>query len=134
MSITSSTGRDPVDTQVNGGVGLEAVKDVVVASLGVEERADAIDADTQLLGSLPELDSMAVLVLEPAWQMIPEERSAHRIASLSIDEESTLQIEKIPHLHGDPFDRILVCQSIVHGLTILTPDPLIGQYPVRVIW
>jgi acyl carrier protein len=52
-----------VDTQVNGGVGLEAVKDVVVASLGVEERADAIDADTQLLGSLPELDSMAVLVL-----------------------------------------------------------------------
>ena len=52
-----------MDTQVNGGVGLEAVKDVVVASLGVEERADAIDADTQLLGSLPELDSMAVLVL-----------------------------------------------------------------------
>jgi len=28
----------------------------------------------------------------------------------------------------------MVCQSIVHGLTILTPDPLIGQYPVRVMW
>ena len=52
-----------MDTQVNGGVGLEAVKDVVVASLGVEERADAIDAETPLLGTLPELDSMAVLVL-----------------------------------------------------------------------
>ena len=52
-----------MDTQVNGGVGLEAVKDVVVASLGVEERAHAIDAETPLLGTLPELDSMAVLVL-----------------------------------------------------------------------
>jgi PIN domain nuclease of toxin-antitoxin system len=71
---------------------------------------------------------------KPAWQMIPEQRNIHRIASLAIDEESTLQVEKIPHLHGDPFDRILVCQGIVHGLTILTPDPLISQYPVRVMW
>jgi PIN domain nuclease of toxin-antitoxin system len=71
---------------------------------------------------------------KPAWQMIPEQRNIHRIASLPIDEESTLQVEKIPHLHGDPFDRILVCQGIVHGLTILTPDPLISQYPVRVMW
>lgn len=52
-----------MDTQVNQGVDVEAVKAVVVSSLGVEERADAIDADTPLLGSLPELDSMAVLVL-----------------------------------------------------------------------
>lgn len=52
-----------MDTQVNRTTDIDAVKDVVVSSLGVEERADAIDADTQLLGSLPELDSMAVLVL-----------------------------------------------------------------------
>jgi acyl carrier protein len=36
---------------------------VVVETLGVEDRADALDADTPLLGSLPELDSMAVLEL-----------------------------------------------------------------------
>jgi acyl carrier protein len=52
-----------MDTQVNGGVDVASVKDVLVASLGVGERAHAIDADTGLLGSLPELDSMAVLVL-----------------------------------------------------------------------
>jgi acyl carrier protein len=52
-----------MDTQVNGSVDVEAVKAVVVSTLGVEERAHAIDADTQLLGSLPELDSMAVLML-----------------------------------------------------------------------
>ena len=32
------------------------------------------------------------------------------------------------------FDRILVCQSIVHGMTILTPDEAISQYAVRVVW
>jgi PIN domain nuclease of toxin-antitoxin system len=36
-------------------------------------------------------------------------------------------------LHHDPFDRLLVCQAIVHGVAILTPDPLIVQYPARVI-
>jgi acyl carrier protein len=44
-------------------IDIDAVKAVVVETLGVEDRADALDADTPLLGSLPELDSMAVLEL-----------------------------------------------------------------------
>jgi acyl carrier protein len=52
-----------MDTQVNKVADVEAVKAVVVSSLGVEERAASLDADSQLLGALPELDSMAVLVL-----------------------------------------------------------------------
>jgi len=44
-------------------VDIEAVKAVVVETLGVEDRAEALDASTPLLGSLPELDSMAVLEL-----------------------------------------------------------------------
>ena len=44
-------------------VTIDDVKAVLVATLGVEDRADTIEADTQLLGSLPELDSMAVLEL-----------------------------------------------------------------------
>lgn len=39
------------------------VKALVVSILGVEDRADALDASTPLLGSLPELDSMAVVEL-----------------------------------------------------------------------
>lgn len=44
------------------------VKDVLVKTLGVEDRADTIDASTPLLGSLPELDSMAVLELVAALE------------------------------------------------------------------
>jgi acyl carrier protein len=49
--------------EVSTTVTFEAVKAVVVETLGVEDRADTLDAATPLLGSLPELDSMAVLEL-----------------------------------------------------------------------
>jgi PIN domain nuclease of toxin-antitoxin system len=65
---------------------------------------------------------------------VPAQREAHGIDSLAIDEESVLQVGRLPEVHRDPFDRLLVCQAIVHGLAILTPDPLVADYPVRVVW
>jgi len=51
-----------------------------------------------------------------------------------VDEESALHLLRLPSLHGDPFDRMLVSQALVHGLTLVTPDPLIAQYPSRILW
>jgi PIN domain nuclease of toxin-antitoxin system len=65
---------------------------------------------------------------------IPNERKKHRIDSLPLDESDTLLLDKIPLLHHDPFDRMLICQAIAHQMTILTPDPLIAQYPVLTRW
>jgi acyl carrier protein len=48
---------------VNTTIDIDDVKAVVVGTLGIEDRADALDATTPLLGSVPELDSMAVLEL-----------------------------------------------------------------------
>ena len=71
---------------------------------------------------------------QTAGGFIRAQRMLHKIESLAIDEEAALQIEKLPRIHRDPFDRILICQSIVHGMTILTPDEAISQYAVRVVW
>jgi PIN domain nuclease of toxin-antitoxin system len=71
---------------------------------------------------------------EPPERFVPAEREAHGIAPLPIDEESTLHLSRLPALHRDPFDRLLVSQAIVHGLTIVTPDPLVTQYPARTMW
>ncbi|MSV27284.1 MAG: type II toxin-antitoxin system VapC family toxin [Bryobacterales bacterium] len=65
---------------------------------------------------------------------VPMIREASGIASLEIDEESALHAGRLPGLHSDPFDRMLVAQAVVHGMTILTPDPEIQQYAVRVLW
>jgi PIN domain nuclease of toxin-antitoxin system len=67
-------------------------------------------------------------------RFIPEARAKHGIAVLPLEEASALHLTRLPGLHRDPFDRMLVCQGIVHGLVVLTPDPLITQYPVPTVW
>jgi len=67
-------------------------------------------------------------------RFIPAMRSSHGIAPLALEEEAACQLPKLPDLHKDPFDRMLVCQALIHGLVLLTPDEMIRQYPVRTIW
>ncbi len=71
---------------------------------------------------------------EPPQHLVPTERDRRGMTSLPFDEESALHVSRLPVLHRDPFDRMLVSQAIVHGLAILTPDRLITQYPARTIW
>lgn len=65
---------------------------------------------------------------------VKEARRRHRIESLTVDEESSAVLSKMPDIHRDPFDRMLICQAIANQMTILTPDPLITQYPVLTRW
>ena len=69
-------------------VSVDAVKDVLVETLELQDRAEEIGAETQLMGALPELDSMAVLELILALEQrfgitVPEEDvSAEAFATL----------------------------------------------------
>ena len=71
---------------------------------------------------------------EPPDRLIRAERRLRGIEALAFDEESAFQGLRLPWLHRDPFDRMLIAQAIAHSLAIVTPDPLITQYPVRIIW
>lgn len=74
--------------------------------------------------SLPEVPAL----------FIRSRRIRFRIAALPITEEDALHLAKLPPLHSDPFDRILVCQSLRHGLTLVTPDEAIRNYPCVTLW
>lgn len=67
-------------------------------------------------------------------QWVLQQRSAHDIEALPITEADALHVGKLPRLHRDPFDRMLVAQAIVHGLDIATTDPAIRRYPCRWVW
>jgi PIN domain nuclease of toxin-antitoxin system len=45
-----------------------------------------------------------------------------------------LAYEQLAFHHRDPFDRILIAQSLEEGWPIITSDPMFKKYPVRVIW
>lgn len=48
---------------------------------------------------------------------------------LPVGSEHMVAIDVLPAIHKDPFDRILVAQAQVEGITLLTVDPLVAQYP-----
>ena len=48
---------------------------------------------------------------------------------LPITSEHAVALDGLPPIHKDPFDRMLVAQSLVEGITLLTNDPLVSRYP-----
>jgi len=56
-------------------------------------------------------------------------------SELPIISDHVVATESLPLLHRDPFDRILVAQATVEGVTLLTIDSLVSQYagPIRTV-
>ncbi|MDQ6666262.1 MAG: type II toxin-antitoxin system VapC family toxin [Acidobacteriota bacterium] len=48
---------------------------------------------------------------------------------LSITSQHAVALDTLPPIHKDPFDRILVAQALIEGITLLTIDPLVARYP-----
>jgi PIN domain nuclease of toxin-antitoxin system len=71
---------------------------------------------------------------EPPERYVPAQRQARGIERCSLDEEAALHLQRLPSLHRDPFDRMLICQALTAGFTLVTPDPEIARYPVKTLW
>jgi len=65
---------------------------------------------------------------EPPTIFLPRQRELHRIQSLVIDEGAMAYLAGLQALHRDPFDRMLIAQSLQHNLTITTVDNEIRAY------
>ena len=77
------------------------------------------------LGKLPLPDTPAVY--------LPQQRQAHWVESLPIEEATIEQLAALPPLHRDPFDRILVAQALQHGLTLASVDQAVRAYSVALL-
>jgi PIN domain nuclease of toxin-antitoxin system len=77
------------------------------------------------LGKLP--------LVVPLRKMISTMRE-DGVSVLELNESAAFQLDKLPDLHRDPFDRMLICQAIDEDLTIITPDKMIRGYPVKSLW
>jgi PIN domain nuclease of toxin-antitoxin system len=68
---------------------------------------------------------------EPPEHYVPERIRVLAAQGVSIEHSHALAVARLPRLHRDPFDRLLVAQAGVLDLTILTADPDVARYPVR---
>ncbi|HEY6924266.1 MAG TPA: type II toxin-antitoxin system VapC family toxin [Steroidobacteraceae bacterium] len=53
-------------------------------------------------------------------------------SELPIRSEHVVAIDTLPPIHRDPFDRVLVAQALVEGVTLLTTDAVVASYPAPV--
>jgi len=52
---------------------------------------------------------------------------------LPVSGEHALAVASLPNLHKDPFDRMLIGQAIVEGMTLLTSDEIVASYPGPIV-
>lgn len=71
---------------------------------------------------------------KPPSRILPHIAEKYSMETLPMTRTALFQLEKLPLLHRDPFDRILIAQAREFDLTVVTPDPLFAPYQVPVIW
>jgi PIN domain nuclease of toxin-antitoxin system len=70
----------------------------------------------------------------PAGPYLLNKLAENRIKRIPITIDHLLALERLPMHHRDPFDRMLIAQSMEEGSPLITADPMFKRYPIRVIW
>ncbi len=70
---------------------------------------------------------------EKAGSFLVKEREKHKFQSLPLIEKDIYLLHKLPDIHKDPFDRLLICQALSNDFTFLTEDSLVKKYEFKSI-
>jgi PIN domain nuclease of toxin-antitoxin system len=70
----------------------------------------------------------------PAGPYLLSRLAENRIKILPMKIDHLLALERLPMYHRDPFDRMLIAQSVAENLPVITADSWFKHYPVQVIW
>lgn len=69
-----------------------------------------------------------------AWEFLDSAIAAAGFERIDLQPADVRHVSALPFIHRDPFDRMLICQAIERGLTLVTPDRAIRRYPVKTLW
>ena len=103
--------------------------------LSVEARELIADTDNDLVFSAASLWEVAIKSGLGREDFIVDARLLRRglldngYSELPVASEHAVAIDGLPPIHKDPFDRLLIAQAMVEGITLLTADDMEGVYP-----
>lgn len=78
--------------------------------------------------------SLGKLELLTEFSSVFEQIRKNGVQVLPITFEDTLILSTLPFYHRDPFDRLIICQSITNRFTIISKDKYFEEYKVNLIW
>lgn len=70
----------------------------------------------------------------PMAELVEKQKEINGIQVLPILFEHILELDNLPNIHKDPFDRLLIAQAKIENATIVSADTIFSQYPVTVGW
>ena len=108
--------------------------------LSAENRTVYLDNSNQLYLSVASVWEMLIKcglgklpLPKPASGYILKQMEKNRVEMLTIRAAHLTQLESLPPIHRDPFDRMMVAQASAEGMPILSADPALRRYGVRVL-
>ena len=99
-----------------------------------------LDTDNQLFVSIASLWEMAIktsigkLTLTQSLEQITLRLPLEFIKLLPIEIPHILALQGLPFYHKDPFDRLLIVQTMIEDMTIISIESIFDQYGVKRIW
>jgi PIN domain nuclease of toxin-antitoxin system len=96
--------------------------------------AETCCSDVSLWEALAKVVIGKLTLPEPAGAYLMRKLEVNGVRVLPLSLSHVLRVESLPLHHQDPFDRMLIAQSIEERLPIVTADPWFSRYPVDVIW
>ena len=79
--------------------------------------------------------SIGKLQLKMAFtELVKQQIYGNAIELLTIKPEHLDELAKLPFHHKDPFDRLIIAQSLVESLPLITKDTVFESYPVQILW
>ena len=70
----------------------------------------------------------------PLPDIVATQQEANGLVLLSIHPEHTYALESLPHIHRDPFDRMIIAQAGSEKMRLITHDEIVRKYPLDVAW
>jgi PIN domain nuclease of toxin-antitoxin system len=70
----------------------------------------------------------------PLRELLHEQVSINGLQLLPVTLEHVLALDRLPLHHKDPFDRLLLAQSVVENLVLASVDRIFASYPVTIVW
>ena len=100
-----------------------------------------LNSDNLIFVSLASIWEMAIKISlrklsieEPLKDFIHTQIKSNDIRILNIELEHILLLENLPFHHRDPFDRLIISQSMNGNIPILSSDKVFDRYPIKRIW
>ena len=101
----------------------------------IENRTHSIFVSVACLWEIAIKSSLGKLTLTQPYEiLIPDQLSRNEIALLPITVNHLSCLSLLPYHHRDPFDRLIIAQSQMEALPVITRDTLFDQYDITVLW